>query len=122
MKAYKPRPYNRNDKEHSENWISLIGKIGYFKLEPNWSIKVIPPFGGAAARFVIQEDDTQHTVSVYLDTSQQLGYFGGEIYWEIHPDEHDDCSRFELINTSDMMAAIKASFDKRKPKSHVESD
>lgn len=58
----------------------------------DWTVTVIPPFGGAAARFIVQRDDKR--VSVYADFDNSLGYFWGDDgdpvpYWEIHPFDGD---------------------------------
>jgi len=41
-------------------------------------VKIIPPFGGAAVRFIA------NGISIYLDIDDSLGCFGSP-YWEIYP-------------------------------------
>lgn len=63
-----------------------VAKIPYIKLPSDVEIKVIPPFGGAVARFMAKKGD--RSISVYLDCYANLGAMD-KPYWEIYPYEGD---------------------------------
>ena len=63
-----------------------VGEIPFIKFPSDWEVQIIPPFGGAVARFCVKKGDKQ--VSIYLDCYERLGIFG-EPYWEIYPYEDD---------------------------------
>lgn len=110
MKAYKYFLY-RNKKEENENWRNMGSHIPYLELKSNWKIKVIPPFSGVAVRFLILDINTNKYISVYLDTNEALGMFGGDIYWEIYPNKYSENSRFSLNDVDAMIKAIQESFN-----------
>jgi hypothetical protein len=91
--------------EADEDWRGWIEKIPAVTFDPEWAVKVIPPFGGAMARFVVLSGP--HRISVYLDVNESLGLWGGEPYWEAYPIA-DDVARFSLNDTDGLMAAIRA--------------
>ena len=68
--------------EDVAGWRAATINIPAFELPPGFKIQVIPPFGAAAASFVIFKGDNQ--VSVYLDTTDSLGSVG-QPYWEAYP-------------------------------------
>ena len=82
-------------------------EIPFIKFESEWEVKVIPPFGGAVVRFVIQYNNKR--VSVYLDCYDSLGLVG-EPYWEIYP-YYGDTFRTGMNNVGELVAAIKESFE-----------
>jgi hypothetical protein len=74
----------------------------------DWGVKIIPPFGGAVARFLISKDGA--TVSVYADFDSSLGYYvdrdGADMpYWEIYPYD-EDVYRCDIDNVDDLMLRI----------------
>lgn len=67
----------------SREWAS---KIPYMSLPSDVEFKVIPPFAGAVARFMVKKGN--RTVSVYLDCYSILGAMN-KPYWEIYPYKGD---------------------------------
>lgn len=67
--------------------------IPYIKFPPELEVKLIYPFGGAAARFIARLPDKKKTVSVYLDINSSLGCMDS-MYWEIYPAADGDIARF----------------------------
>lgn len=63
------------------------GKIPFIPFKQGWLVKVIPPFAGAVARFLVSTDGKNY-VSVYLDCYSQLGYWDAP-YWEVYPYDGD---------------------------------
>ncbi len=95
------------------NFNSLIGSIPFLQFPADWAVRIIYPYGGATARFVVKlaADTSEHprTVSVYLDCHSELGCME-EAYWEIYPNEHGDTERFIMDSEeSEMIAVIHAS-------------
>lgn len=96
--------------EISENWREIAGKVPGINFLPEWSVQVVPPFGGAAARFYVNWAGGR--VSVYLDWYDVLGAVGTP-YWEIYPDHGGDTARFLLGSEQGMVEAIAASLAKQ---------
>ena len=63
--------------EHEEDWRGWVDKIPFLKFPISVEWKVIPPFVGAIARFLVRVNGK--TVSVYLDCYDRLGVFGAPI-------------------------------------------
>lgn len=76
---------------------------------PSWQVYVIPPFGGAAVRFLVKKGDAQ--VSVYADFDDSLGCYG-EPYWECRPARDGDTARFDLVDVEGLVAEVRASLAK----------
>lgn len=70
---------------------------------PSWKIKVIWPFGGAAARFIVIKG--QCSVSVYADYDCSLGCMDCP-YWEIYPSVDGDTWRGALQDGDALIEAI----------------
>ena len=70
---------------------------------PDWAeVRVIYPSVNAAARVVFHHKSTgKRLLSTYLDTIDYLDYVG-EPYFELYPDEENDCSRY-VLTEQDMM-------------------
>ena len=96
----------RDQLMESEKWTK---EIPFIKFHQDWEVKVIPPFGGAVARFVIKHPKVKRTVSVYLDCYDIMGIFGSP-YWELYPYEDDVC-RVEMNNTTELVKSIEEAFD-----------
>lgn len=79
-----------------------VVEIPFIKFPSDWEVQVIPPFGGAVARFSVKKGDKQ--VSIYLDCYDKLGIYG-EPYWEIYPYE-DDVFRCAMKDTESLLKAI----------------
>lgn len=82
--------------------------IPYLDFRPEWKIKIIFPFGGAAARFMVKCGDAD--ISVYLDTKSVLGGID-EPYWELFPNPEGDCDRFLMHETDDLIDGIQQAID-----------
>lgn len=91
--------------ERSEKWKEWAGKIPCIKFEPTWEVHIIPPYGGAMARFVVKYMTAR--VSVYLDCHDSLGCMEHP-YWEIYP-RGDDCQRFHMYDSHELVDGIKRS-------------
>jgi hypothetical protein len=101
----------RSEVDKEEEWDEWLLKIPKIKFKEDWEVRIIPPFGGAMARFWIDKGDKH--VSVYLDCYQRLGYFGGhngEPYWELYP-YHGDTYRCAMRNTEELTAKISEILD-----------
>jgi len=100
--------------EQKEKWRDWGKKLPALKLDPDWEIKVIPPFGGALARLVVLKGEMR--VSVYFDAYARLGGMydlenGNPIpYWEIYPAPKgaNDCiKRYFLGEEPEMLEDIR---------------
>lgn len=96
------RTRDRYSIEKTEEWRKIGDGMPYLEIPDGLMIKVIPPFAGAMARFIISNgvDD----ISVYYDAYENLGYMG-EPYWEAYP-IGDDVGRFLKDETKELMDAI----------------
>ena len=83
---------DRYNVEKREEWRRWCEEIPELQFPSSWNVKIIPPFGGAMVRFIINEK-----ISVYLDCYDSLGFMG-EPYWEIYP-YCDDTWRCPMNNT-----------------------
>jgi hypothetical protein len=102
----------RYEVERHEDWrFWTMKNVPFLKLDPDWEIAVIAPFGGAMARFVIRNGS--HTISVYMDTMAALGAWETP-HWEIYPDSSGENSRFSLSESEAMLEAIRLSFEAMK--------
>lgn len=107
----------RYEVEGAENWRDWMRKIPPLKFKEEWNVKIIPPFGGAMARFCI--DYNGRYVSVYLDVMSRLGWMVDDNdepipYWELYaPDaadkdeKFDDVNRYYLNETDELMKDIE---------------
>lgn len=91
----------RSKVENTEKWDEIIPEIPAINFKKEWSVKIVPPFRGAVARFYI--DYNNRHVSVYLDWYDQLG-FVGQPYYEVY--DGTDTSRYLLNETDEMMFDI----------------
>jgi hypothetical protein len=96
----------------ARKWCDLIPPLEF---PSTWKIKMVPPFGGALARFCVVTEFGK--VSVYLDAYDQLGCMDNKPYWEIYPgsNEYGDPDRFQMNETTELIDGIKKSIDKMKP-------
>lgn len=98
--------------ENAEGWRELCDQIPAIQFRPEWRVKVIPPFGGAVARFLVAvgEGESMREVSVYLDTFSRLGLYGRLSskdpvpYWEMY--DGNETQRFALEDAAGLQAAI----------------
>lgn len=81
--------------------------IPFISFPKHWEVKLIPPYGLAAIRFLVRlKDKPSQVMSVYFDTHDKLGCMG-KPYWEIHPDINGDCSRFTIDETDKLISTIE---------------
>jgi len=59
-------------------------KLPFLSFPVDWEVKIIPPFNGALARFLVRKKGTDKIVSVYFDAYNRLGVYSGP-YWEVYP-------------------------------------
>lgn len=100
---------HRHEVEKSWEYLKWVEEIPDLDVPPGWTIRPIPPFGGAVVRFLVRRSDTSegHRVSVYLDCYGELGATY-EPYWEIYPGtEQGDTYRVYLNETDDLISSIR---------------
>lgn len=93
--------------EAEEKWREWSEKVPAIKFDAGWSVKVIPPFAGAMARFLVEANGK--SASVYLDCHNALGYMDGA-YWEVYPVD-EDTSRCLIDEADELLALIRRSID-----------
>lgn len=91
-----------NDKKYRE-WSHEIPPL---RFKGDWDVTIIPPFGGAAVRFMVAWGG--RNVSVYADFDGSLGA-ADEAYWEIYPNADSDSERFLIGETDALIDAIDMS-------------
>jgi len=96
-------------------WSKWTGKIPYIKFNPDWSVKVVPPYNGAMVRFLVKRGEVG-PVSVFLDCHNALALFVDHIgsqapYWEVYPFEDDGLLRVAMDNVEELVEAISKSLD-----------
>lgn len=96
--------------ESQEKWRDVCKKMPSLHFKEEWEVKIIPPFGGALARFIIAHNNKY--VSVYYDEYSRLGWmcdaYDNPIpYFELYPNANDDVSRYYLNETEEMMKEIE---------------
>jgi len=91
----------RIDIEYSEDWRGKVDTIPFIKFPSDWEIQIIPPFGGAVARFRVRLPDGR-VKSIYLDYENNLGswFENGDMkpYWEVYPNYGDvaRCGQYDI--------------------------
>ena len=92
--------------ERVEQWRDWAEKIPALKFNPDWEVKISPPFAGAIARFIVNGK-----ISVYLDAHCVLGfYLDNAPYWEIYPVD-GDTYRVGIDDTTELMEVIQGALD-----------
>lgn len=89
--------------EKEYEWRKWMNEIPELNFPSDWGVRIIPPFGGAVARFRVNKG-TAH-VSVYLDCYEELGMMG-QPYWELYPSYTADTQRCYINETDDLIEAI----------------
>lgn len=104
----------RSRLETEERWSHWRRAIPAIEFRQGWRVRVVPPFGGAIARFEVIEGDLM--VSVFLDCYDRLGWFGTGTqspYWQVHP--YKGASVDIAMDDSDgLVERIAESFAQRK--------
>lgn len=87
--------------ENQEKWKEIIKEIPTLNFKKEWNIRIIPPFGGAMARFVIEYNNK--SISVYLDFYDRLG-----VVWQPYYEMYDGANtiRYYLNESDEMMNDI----------------
>jgi len=98
----------RYELEAKEKWDKIITNIPTLKFNSDWEVRIIPPYGGAIARFYIEKNN-KHICSVYLDWYDTLGYVG-DPYYELYPFE-TDTKRYLLNETDELLKDIERLFN-----------
>lgn len=91
----------------ARGWCS---KIPFIPFKSGWLVKVIPPFAGAVARFLVSKTKDSNTyTSVYLDCYSQLGCWNAP-YWEVYPYD-GDTFRCNMNEVDRLVEAIEVSLN-----------
>lgn len=111
---FDPAKYQKDmeARAHMENkyeWRKWTKDIPAIPVKPDWMMKVIPPFGGAVARFQVQIADAW--VSVYLDCYDELGIVG-QPYWEVYP-VNGDTARVLMNDVDELVDIIDEALNKQ---------
>lgn len=89
----------------------MIAEIPYISFPKKWKVKMIPPFGGAAVRFLVQvTNNPEKVISVYLDLNTVLGSMN-EPYWEVYPSADGYPVRHSMHDTKGLLKTIKESIN-----------
>ena len=95
--------------ETKDEWRKWANEIPYINFKEDWLVKVIPPFAGAIARFVVShKDNPKKSISIYLDCYSRLGFMD-KPYWEMYPrayDDYEDTERFYINEVEELVVAI----------------
>lgn len=97
----------RHNLEHSEGWRPFCDLVPFIPMKRGWMVAVIPPFGGAASRFLVSTKKSKRRVSVYLDRDNSLGCWVGP-YWEVYP-HNGDTFRCDMADVESLVEAITQS-------------
>lgn len=105
--------------ERQHEWDKWTQEIPFIRWPVGWYVKAIPPFGGAIVRYYVSDKlaspicaEKNHTVSIYLDCYDELGFFGSP-YWEVYP-INGDTARFAMADTTELIQVITEEFERRK--------
>ena len=99
--------HKRLEIETEEKWKDWLDKIPPIRFDPDWDVKIIPPFAGALTRFWVDHGDKH--VSVYFDTWSRLGWmYDSENekpipYFELYPYIDGDTKRYTLDEVNELM-------------------
>ena len=93
----------RNEVEQLMEYRKWTKEIPQLQFNSEWRVKVIPPFGGAIVRFIVENNGKE--ISVYLDCYDELGCYG-EPYWEMSPFK-GDTYRCDMNDTGTLLRMIK---------------
>lgn len=99
---YKRKIQARALVEEQHEWRRWTVEIPHIQFPSDWAVQIIPPFGGAVARFCVHKNGKR--VSIYLDCYDELGVVG-QPYWEIYPYD-GDTYRCLMNDTNELIEAI----------------
>jgi len=97
----------RTELETRDEWRRWTETIPYIQFSPEWEVRIVPPYGGAIARFYVRYGDNQ--CSVYLDCYNRLGFFGAP-YWEVYPIDND-VARVPMEDVPGLLELIRQSLE-----------
>src|SRR5690625_2567551 len=97
--------------EKNYEWDKWAQEIPFLNIPENYKIKVIPPVNRAVVRFLVSNQEETKDVSVYLDCYEELGFFGGEPYWELYPDVDGDIYRCGIDEVEELVKRIVKSIE-----------
>ena len=95
--------------ESQENWREWCKKMPKLRFDPEWDVKIIPPFGGALARFAVSKGD--RWCDVYFDAYSRLGWVMDDDdnpipYFELYPWE-EDVKRYYMDEVDELLRDIR---------------
>lgn len=96
--------------EKNEDWRRWVKEVPVITFKSGWEVRIIPPFAGAMARFLVSCPGTDEEISVYLDCHDALGYMGYP-YWEAYPID-GDTARFDMADTVGLVECIDKELNK----------
>lgn len=87
-------------------WHKWREEIPFLEFPSHWQVKVVPPFAGAVARFLVRTKKMKEEdrISVYLDCYDTLGFYGSP-YWEVYP-VNGDTKRLSMNDTESLLTSI----------------
>lgn len=98
----------RRHVEKKEQWRALCKKMPFLDFPAGVSVKVIPPFAGAVARFIMSNGERE--ISVYADFFDALDFYE-EPYWEAYP-INGDTFRCEINESELLVKTIMEEFER----------
>lgn len=107
-----PTNMKRYEVERNENWREARKQMPKLRFPADWDVTIIPPFGGAMVRFVVDLPCGAHK-SIYADFHRALGYYGHPDdesptpYWEVYPVQ-GDVGRCDIDDVAELMRMIAA--------------
>jgi hypothetical protein len=101
------RIQQRSSIETNDQWREWSERIPFIQFPPEWEVRIVPPYGGAVARFYVRYGNNQ--CSVYLDCYDRLGYFGAP-YWEVYPIDND-VARAPMEDVPGLLELIRQSLE-----------
>jgi len=110
---YISKTLKRAHLERDEDWHGASAVAADLTFQGNWKVRIIPPWAGAMARFVVSKGDKK--VSVYFDTDDRLGCMDKKPYYEIYPAADGETARFYPDEADEMMLAIRKSLNRKAP-------
>ena len=87
----------------NRNPVQWVSKIPALHFDRDWNVRIIPPFGGALARFQVRKGD--NFASVYFDAYDRLG-LEGHPYFELYPWEND-VKRYSINEVDELIKDIR---------------
>lgn len=87
------------------NYREITTQIPFIKFDPDWEVRMVPPFCGAMCRFHVRKINGKGALSVYLDCHDVLGWMQRP-YWEVYPVQ-GDTRRVYMDDVDGLLAAIR---------------